>query len=78
MAGGPAFGAGMHMTMRTGRWEFVLTPMDVGCRVAITEFGEVANPYFRVMAKMFMKPEAHMELYLAALATKFGEPVAFI
>jgi uncharacterized protein YndB with AHSA1/START domain len=62
----------------TGRWEFVLTEIEGGCRVTITEFGEVANPYFRVMAKLFMKPEAHMELYLAALATRFGEPATFV
>lgn len=62
----------------TGRWEFVLTPAAGGCRMTITEFGEVANPYFRVMAKMFMKPEAHVELYLAALARKFGEQPIFV
>lgn len=62
----------------TGRWEFVLTPVEDGCRVSITEFGEVANPYFRVMAKWFMRPEAHMELYLMALAQKFGEKPFFV
>jgi uncharacterized protein YndB with AHSA1/START domain len=62
----------------TGRWEFVLTPVEEGCRVSITEYGEVANPYFRVMAKWFMRPEAHMELYLMALATKFGEKTVFV
>ena len=62
----------------TGRWEFMLTPVEGGCRITITEFGEVGNPYFRVMAKLFMKPEAHMELYLAALARKFGEQPMFI
>jgi len=61
----------------TGRWEFVLTPIEGGCRITITEFGEVPNPYFRVMAKLMMKPEQHVEEYLAALATKFGEPVVF-
>jgi uncharacterized protein YndB with AHSA1/START domain len=62
----------------TGRWEFALTPAEGGCRITITEFGEVANPYFRVMAKLFMKPEAHIELYLAALAAKFGEQAVYV
>ncbi len=62
----------------TGRWEFVLTAVEGGCRVTITEFGDVGNPYFRVMAKWFMKPEAHLELYLAALAVKFNEPVVYV
>jgi len=62
----------------TGRWEYALTPIDGGCRITITEFGEVANPYFRVMAKLFMNLATHLEIYLAALATKFGEPVVFV
>ena len=57
----------------SGRWEFVLAAVESGCRVTITEFGAVPNPYFRVMARLFMKPEQHVEEYLAALAQKFGE-----
>lgn len=62
----------------SGRWEFVLSADEGGCRITITEFGEVHNPYFRVMAKLFMKPEAHIELYLTALAKKFDEQAVFI
>jgi hypothetical protein len=62
----------------TGRWELVLTAIDGGCRITITEFGEVPNPYFRVMAKLFMKPEQHVVAYLTALAVKFGEPPVFV
>ncbi len=57
----------------SGRWEFDLAPQEAGCRVTITEFGEVPNPFFRFMARMFMDPAQYIELYLKALAAKFGE-----
>jgi uncharacterized protein YndB with AHSA1/START domain len=62
----------------TGRWEFALAPADGGCKLTITEFGEVGNPFFRFMFRLFMKPEVYVELYLAALAKKFGEPAVFV
>ena len=58
----------------TGRWEFTLTPTETGCRLSITEFGAVRNPFFRFMIRLFMKPEVYLEMYLQALAHKFGEP----
>ncbi|MBI1830737.1 MAG: hypothetical protein HYR84_04720 [Planctomycetes bacterium] len=57
----------------TGRWVFVLAPVEAGCTLAITEFGEVRNPFFRFMFRMFMKPEYYLEMYLKALSAKFGE-----
>lgn len=58
----------------TGRWEFALSPEDGGTRVTLTEHGEVRNPFFRFMARAFMDPAAYLELYLKALADRFGEP----
>jgi uncharacterized protein YndB with AHSA1/START domain len=57
----------------TGRWEFDIAPHETGSRITLTEFGEIANPFFRFMARMFMKPQHYIELYLESLAGKFGE-----
>jgi hypothetical protein len=56
-----------------GRWEFDIAPKDQGCTVTITEHGEIPNPFFRFMARMFMDPAMYLELYLKALAKKFNE-----
>ena len=42
-------------------------------RVTIIEYGEIANPFFRFMARLFMKPAIYLEIYLTALAEKFAE-----
>ncbi len=60
-----------------GRWEFNITPLESGSRVSITEHGTVRNPFFRFMARSFMKPEKYLEIYLVALAKKFGEEPVF-
>jgi uncharacterized protein YndB with AHSA1/START domain len=57
----------------TGRWEFDVAPIETGCRVTIIEYGDVANPFFRVMARLFMHPAIYIEIYLKALAGKFNE-----
>ena len=52
---------------------------DGGCRLTITEFGEVRNPFFRFMFRLFMKPAVYVEMYLVVLlATKFGETAIFV
>lgn len=58
----------------TGRWEFELSPQGEGCQIAITEIGEVPNPFFRFMARMFMNPAYYLERYLGELARRFNEP----
>ena len=60
--------------MFTGRWEFALTPADGGTRLTITEHGEIKNPFFRGMFRMFASPHTYIDMYLKALAGKFGEP----
>jgi uncharacterized protein YndB with AHSA1/START domain len=60
----------------TGQWEFDIAPADEGSRVTLTERGQIANPFFRVMFRAFMTPSFYLELYLKALAAKLGdEPV---
>jgi hypothetical protein len=59
----------------TGRWEFTLAPIDGGCRLTLTEQGDIRNPFFRVMFRLYMRPEKYVVAYLAALAKKFGEAV---
>jgi uncharacterized membrane protein len=61
----------------SGRWEFALTPGDGGTQVTITEHGEIPNPFFRGMFRMFANPAMYIEMYLKALAQKFGETAEF-
>lgn len=56
-----------------GRWEFELTPTPTGTQLTLTEYGEIANPFFRFMARLFMNPALYIEMYLKALAAKLGE-----
>jgi uncharacterized protein YndB with AHSA1/START domain len=56
-----------------GRWEFDLAPTAAGCRVTITEHGDIANPFFRFMARLFMNPATYLDMYLEALAEKFNQ-----
>lgn len=61
----------------SGRWEFTLTSAGGGTQVTITENGEIPNPFFRGMFRMFANPAKYVEQYLEALAQKFGELAAF-
>ncbi len=56
-----------------GRWEFDLAPIETGSCLTIIEFGDIPNPFFRFMARLFMNPAMYLEIYLKALAKKFGE-----
>jgi uncharacterized protein YndB with AHSA1/START domain len=57
-----------------GRWEFEITPLGHGCRVTLTERGEIPNPFIRCMARLFMNPHRSIELYLGSLANRFQLP----
>lgn len=61
----------------TGTWTFELSPEigDTSTRVRITERGEVANPLFRVMAKLMTSPGDTMETYLEDLGRRFGQTI---
>jgi len=53
-----------------GTWTFDITPQRSGTVLTITEAGEVYNPFFRVMQKLFFSPTASIETYLDALSTR--------
>jgi ribosome-associated toxin RatA of RatAB toxin-antitoxin module len=55
-----------------GTWTYQIAPDAEGCRVALTEEGELKNPFFRVMARM-RGLDANMMQTLRDLAKKFGE-----
>lgn len=53
-----------------GSWTYELEPSGSGCRLTITENGEVYNPLFRFMSKYMIGHTATMEKYLADLNKK--------
>lgn len=56
-----------------GTWTFEVTPNDSGSDLVITENGEVYNPFFRVMSKLFFSPTDTIDTYLADLKKRLGE-----
>lgn len=60
-----------------GRWIYELAPQDGGTRVTVTEEGEVYNPIFRFISRLFLNQAATIESYLTALAQRFGEQPSF-
>jgi uncharacterized protein YndB with AHSA1/START domain len=56
-----------------GHWAFDLEPLEEGCRVRLTEVGEVSNPFYRFLARLLMDPTVYLERYLEALARRLGE-----
>jgi uncharacterized protein YndB with AHSA1/START domain len=55
-----------------GTWTYQIVPDAEGCRVALTEDGELKNPFFRAMARM-RGLDANINQTLRDLAKKFGE-----
>jgi uncharacterized protein YndB with AHSA1/START domain len=55
-----------------GTWTYQITAEPDGCRVAVTEDGELRNPFFRGMAQM-RGLDANITQTLRDLAKKFGE-----
>lgn len=56
-----------------GTWTYQVAAEPDGCRVAVTEDGELRNPLFRGMARM-RGLDANITQTLRDLAKKFGEP----
>jgi hypothetical protein len=55
-----------------GTWTYQITPDAAGCRVELTEEGELKNPFFRIMARM-RGLDANITQTLRDLSKKFGE-----
>lgn len=53
-----------------GSWTYELQPTESGCRLTITENGEVYNPLFRFMSKYMFGHTSTMEQYLEDLSKK--------
>lgn len=58
-----------------GTWTFSVTPNGSGVEVAITEHGEVYNVLFRALSRFVFGHATHIDAFLGALATRFGEPI---
>jgi hypothetical protein len=50
-----------------GRWTFELEPAGGGTKLTITEEGEIYNPFFRVMSRLFFSPYDTIDTYQADL-----------
>jgi hypothetical protein len=50
-----------------GTWTYELEPVAGGTSVTLTEDGEVYNPLFRVMQKLFFSPYRTIDTFLANL-----------
>jgi uncharacterized protein YndB with AHSA1/START domain len=57
----------------SGTWQFDLAAQPMGCRLTLTERGQIPNPFFRFMFRLFMTPTFYLEMYLKALAAKLGD-----
>jgi uncharacterized protein YndB with AHSA1/START domain len=55
-----------------GTWTFEIFPNDSGSELVITEHGEIHNPFFRVMSKLFFSPTDTIDTYLADLRRRLG------
>lgn len=79
----PAGGAPGRMVARIanpklpfgGSWTYEVAAADGGTVLRITERGEVYNPIFRFVSRVFMSETKTMEVYLNAMGKKFGETV---
>jgi hypothetical protein len=56
-----------------GRWIFEVSPTAEGCRLNITESGEVYNPVFRFVSRFILGYTGTLDRYLTSVARKFGE-----
>ena len=56
-----------------GSWTYEVSSADGGTMLRITERGEVYNPIFRFVSRIFMSNTKTIDVYLNALGKKFGE-----
>ena len=56
-----------------GRWIFEISPTAEGCRLNVTERGEVYNPVFRFVSRFVLGYTGTLDRYLTSVARKFGD-----
>jgi len=56
-----------------GRWIFEITPVGDGCRLNLTERGEIYNPVFRFVSRFLLGYERTLDTYLQDVSRKFDE-----
>jgi uncharacterized protein YndB with AHSA1/START domain len=56
-----------------GTWTYEITPNDSGSDLVITENGEIYNPFFRLLGKIFFSPTDTIDAYMADLKRRLGE-----
>jgi hypothetical protein len=56
-----------------GAWIFDIAATSVGCRLNITERGEVYNPVFRFVSRFILGHTGTLDTYLGSVARRFGE-----
>jgi len=59
----------------SGQWTFEIARTSTGSRVTVTEQGEVFNPVFRFVARLFLGHHGTIDRCLEALGRRFGEQV---
>jgi hypothetical protein len=59
----------------SGVWTYEIEPVATGSRVTITEDGEVFNPIFRLVSRLFLGHHTTIDRCLEALGQRFGEHV---
>jgi uncharacterized protein YndB with AHSA1/START domain len=59
-----------------GSWILEIAPAPSGCRLNITERGEVYNPLFRFVSRFVLGQTRTVDTYLRNLARHFGESPA--
>ena len=55
-----------------GTWTYEITPDAAGCRLTITENGEIYNPMFRFMARFIFGYEGTIRSYLSSLEKRLA------
>ncbi len=58
-----------------GNWSYVIEATALGSKVTVTEEGEIFNPVFRLIARVFLGHHGTIDRYLQALGSRFGEEV---
>jgi uncharacterized protein YndB with AHSA1/START domain len=58
-----------------GSWTYLIEPAAFGSMVTVTEEGEIFNPVFRLVARVFLGYHGTIDRYLQALGSRFGEDV---